>query len=211
MKEPRDAQVTRDNLIRAGLALIASQGYHATKVSEIVRRCGVTQAAFYWHFPSKLELVLELMASGRATLLDTLRRGYRDRIESVDDMVENSCRWFTDLLRYCHDNREYMAILLARGYGADPQIDRAIADTRTAMYEVLRGNIARAVDLGRLQPQATDLRAAFVHRLLEGSIEWWLFGHDYDLQHQPTVSTEVLARQLAEFEFYGLNGSGNAG
>lgn len=203
----RDAQLTREKLVRASLRLFASQGYHSTKVSDIVGSCGVTQATFYWHFQSKLELVLELVGTGRSSLLNTMRRGYRTEISSVYDMVENSRRWFTDLLQYAQENREFMAILLGRGYGAELQIDRAIDATRSAMFEVLQQNIARAVDLGMLERREPDVRSALIHRLIEGSLEWWLFGNEHQLDHQPSVSREELAEQLIHFEFFGLSGS----
>lgn len=197
---------TRGNLRRAALELFASNGYHRTRISEIVQRCGLTQAAFYWHFDSKLGLALDLIAEGREAMLATLRRGYRQRIDSVQDMADNSQRWIVDLLQFAQDNRAFMAFLLARGHGADAQVDRAIGDTRAAIYEALRANIARAVELGMLVPREVDLRAGFVHRLIEGSIEWWLFGHDYDLAYQPQVDAAELAAQLVRFEFFGLGG-----
>lgn len=207
--DPQTAS-TRDNLRRAALDLFASHGYHRTRIAEIVQRCGLTQAAFYWHFDSKLGLALELIAEGREAMLATLRRGYRQRIDSVQDMVDNSQRWIAELLQFAQDNRQFMAILLARGHGADVQVDRAIGETRTAIYDALHANIARAVELGMLPAAAVDLRAGFVHRLIEGSIEWWLFGHDYDLEHRPHVDAATLAAQLVRFEFFGLSGAAAA-
>lgn len=202
----RDAQVTRQRLIKASLGLIASQGYHSTKISDIVRQCSVTQATFYWHFPSKLELVLEILVSGRDSLLSTLRRGYRSQITSVSDMVNNSKVWLTDLLDYADENREFMAILLGRGYSADPQIDAAIAQTRASMFEELSLNIGRAVQLGMLPDTPGDARGALVHRLIEGTLEWWLFGNGHDLNHRSTLTSDQLAEQLVSFEFFGLCG-----
>lgn len=204
---------TKNALITAGLRLIASQGYHRTKVSDIVRAGHVTQGSFYWYFKSKLEMALEVIESGRREMIEVLKAGYRETPASVDDMIANSERLIRDLLAFARHNREFMLILLARGHGADPKIDEAIGRARQSVYEALRRNVTRATELGML-PEAgpIDQRAAFLHRLLEGSIEWWLFGNAYDLDHEPEVAPGELARRLARFEFFGLlDGSAKSG
>lgn len=208
MTKLRGGPATKRKLSAAGLKLFATHGYHLTKVADIVADCGLTQASFYLYYKTKLELALELIAYGRDEMLSTVKRGYREAPATPRDMLENSQTWLRDLLVFSQENRYFMAFLLARGHGADPEIDRAIADTRQAVYLALRQNIARATELGML-PKGRDasLRAAFVHRLIEGSMEWWLFGHGYHLDHKPPVSAEVLAADLVRFEFLGLIGS----
>ncbi len=205
--EPRDGQATKRKLSQAGLRLFATHGYHLTKVSDIVAECGLTQASFYVYFKTKLELALDLLAQGRDEMVRTLARGYRQAPVTADEMIRNSRDLLRDLLVFCQSNRAFVAILLARGHGVDPKIDRAIAGTREAMYLALRQNIERATELGMLPPSDDiGLRAALVHRLIEGTIEWWLFGHGYKLNHRPTVSAEGLADELVRFEFLGLVG-----
>lgn len=208
MTKLRGGSATKHKLSAVGLKLFATHGYHLTKIADIVTECGLTQASFYLYYETKLELALELIAYGRGEMLSAVKRGYRASPATPRDMLANSRTWIKDLLIFSRENRYFMAFLLARGHGADPEIDRAIADTRHAVYLALRQNISRATELGMLpKGRATDLRAAFVHRLIEGSIEWWLFGHGYDLDHKPPVSAEVLATDLVRFEFLGLIGS----
>ncbi len=53
--------MSRARLMQAAASEFAANGYHRTKVSDIVRRAGLTQAAFYLYFPSKEMLHQELM------------------------------------------------------------------------------------------------------------------------------------------------------
>jgi len=51
---------TRLNILEAALECFAQRGYGATGVAEICKRAGVTKGAFYYHFPSKQAVFLEL-------------------------------------------------------------------------------------------------------------------------------------------------------
>lgn len=54
---------SRSRLLRAAAREFAARGYHETKVSDIVKAAGVTQAAFYLYFPSKETIFAELVQS----------------------------------------------------------------------------------------------------------------------------------------------------
>ena len=51
---------TRSNILGAALKCFGQRGYEATGVAEICKRAGVTKGAFYYHFPSKQAVFLEL-------------------------------------------------------------------------------------------------------------------------------------------------------
>ncbi|WP_411503676.1 TetR/AcrR family transcriptional regulator [Brevibacillus centrosporus] len=54
-------EMSRARLLQAAASEFAAKGYHRTRVSDIVRRAGLTQAAFYLYFESKELLYQELM------------------------------------------------------------------------------------------------------------------------------------------------------
>jgi len=203
-KESKD---TRDAILACALKLFATRGYHLTKVSDIVRESGCAQATFYWHFKSKLEMTMELFDTGRREMVATVERGFRQHVASTDDMMGNTRSWLVDLLTFARENRYFIAIVLAKGYGADPEIDSAISGVRTALFESLRRNIGQAVSLGMLSADGDiDARTAFVYHTIEGTIGWWLFGLGHDLEHESSIDTETLASEMAKYEFFGLRG-----
>jgi AcrR family transcriptional regulator len=61
-------QRSRTRLLAAAASEFARSGYHDTKVSAIVARAGLTQAAFYGYFPSKEAIFAELIAELRHRL-----------------------------------------------------------------------------------------------------------------------------------------------
>jgi AcrR family transcriptional regulator len=200
-----EASAMKETLLRHSARLFAVSGYHAAKISDIVRASGVTQATFYWHFQSKLDVALEVITRGRDQMLEVIQHGYRKQPVSIEGMLANTESWLLQLLDFANRNRHFMAILLTRLKGADVQIDQAIVETRSALFSALRNNIDQAVSTGMLPAgMDLDLRAAFVYRLIEGSIEWWLFGNAYQLDHVSSVPARRMAEQLARFEFFGL-------
>ena len=64
----KKGQGSRARLLAAAAYEFAHTGYHETKVSTIVARAGLTQAAFYLYFPSKEAIFAELIADLRARL-----------------------------------------------------------------------------------------------------------------------------------------------
>jgi AcrR family transcriptional regulator len=54
---PQDPQIRINQILDAAEDLFHSNGYHKTKVSNIVKRIGVTQGTFYYYFNSKEELI----------------------------------------------------------------------------------------------------------------------------------------------------------
>lgn len=53
-------EMSRNRLLEAAAEEFAGKGYHLTRVSDIVKRAGLTQAAFYLYFPSKEAMYQEL-------------------------------------------------------------------------------------------------------------------------------------------------------
>jgi AcrR family transcriptional regulator len=56
-------QQTRQLLLDKGLELFDSKGYAATTIDDIANAAGTTRTTFYLHFPSKAELMSELITT----------------------------------------------------------------------------------------------------------------------------------------------------
>lgn len=76
-KLDQKALATRRKILVEATRLFARQGYHSTTVAQISQAIGMTQGAFFHHFPSK-EALLE-------AVVDRLERGmadYRDHMQA---------------------------------------------------------------------------------------------------------------------------------
>jgi len=71
------ARRTRAGIQDAALALFAGRGYDATSLQDIADELGLTKAAVYYHFPSKLELlqsICEPVYEGVAAIIERAAR-----------------------------------------------------------------------------------------------------------------------------------------
>ncbi len=72
---------TRTKLLAAGTKVFAANGYHATRVDDIVKAAATSHGTFYLYFPSKEALFATLVASAgdqMSALVDTLPPTIRD-------------------------------------------------------------------------------------------------------------------------------------
>lgn len=56
----KQADLTRQRLVRAALELFTAQGYHPTTTPQIAKKAGIAEGTIYRHFPGKQQLLNEL-------------------------------------------------------------------------------------------------------------------------------------------------------
>lgn len=81
-RRERKKQDTRATLMRAGRALFAGRGVHATHVEDITERVDLGKGAFYNYFESKQALVAALIDEG----VEILRRDYLRAVASAHEI-----------------------------------------------------------------------------------------------------------------------------
>src|SRR5215510_2370252 len=87
----------RDQLMVCGAKLFSERGYHPTSVADIVASLGVGKGVFYWYFPSKEELFVELL---RGAHQDLRRRQQAaigtepDPVRRIELGIRASMAWF---------------------------------------------------------------------------------------------------------------------
>src|SRR5690606_37318230 len=94
VSEPQ-ASGTRDRILAVALELFAQHGYAGTSIRDIADRMGITKAAVYYHFRSKVDLLAEVlqpaMARVEAVLIEhgrpTDRTGRRRLVAALVDVI----------------------------------------------------------------------------------------------------------------------------
>lgn len=71
----KKGEASRKRLLEAAAERFAELGYHLTKVGDIVKAAGLTQAAFYLYFPSKEAIFAELVSEYRMHLKQLANAG----------------------------------------------------------------------------------------------------------------------------------------
>lgn len=73
---------TREKIMNASEQLILNNGFTGTSIDAIIDQVGITKGAFFYHFPTKVDLARALIARLAATDLGILR-SYMERAEKL--------------------------------------------------------------------------------------------------------------------------------
>ena len=87
------SEETRSTILHTALELFSKNGYDATGVAEICKKAKVSKGAFYYHFPSKQDLFLALMAGWLGDLdanLQAASAAAQDIPQAIENMADAS-------------------------------------------------------------------------------------------------------------------------
>lgn len=111
----------RSAIIATATRLFAQQGYHPTSVQDIVDALGVGKGVFYWYFPSKDELLKEILRASLFDLRTTQEKAIGETanpLERLERGIRASVGWYAvnqDLLRvtlFCFTEQQFALALL---------------------------------------------------------------------------------------------------
>lgn len=137
-KRTRRGPHTRKQILDASLRLFSERGFARTTVRDIARQAGITDAAIYYHFESKREL-LEALVEERGFLssLQNLERIAADL--PLEEMLVWTARGAINIM---DENRDFLRLIIMEGLGGDEaareQFDRLIGLWEQALTTVLK-------------------------------------------------------------------------
>ena len=101
-RKKEDAEITRKQLLEAGLRVFSEKGYAATRLSDIAEEAGVTRGAIYWHFGNKKELFIALYKERVDPIFDNIREIFQQDIAPLEK-IATILKTFFDKLQYDKD------------------------------------------------------------------------------------------------------------
>ncbi len=195
----------REQILEVALKQFSDDGYHKTKVSDIVKAAGVAQGTFYWYFKSKEAIALEIIHNKETDLIAVVSQGYRESKVTVQEVVQASERLFEDFFVFSQENKYFMRLLL-KGMETEESVQSAILEARIKLEIAFQKNIERASELGILPQKDPMVQSALLVSLLEGMLERWLFNPQQGYSKLQSQSANQLAKDVVQFEFFGLLG-----
>lgn len=171
-RSSRGGDRTRRRILAAALRLFSRDGFHGTSVRGLARSVGLTEAAIYYHFPSKRAIVGALYEQrGFTSALDELERLPGEvplEQQLVGNAIASAHLWDgnADLLRM-------VTVEVLRGDKAARAVHGALMERwRAGILELFgryqaRGEIDPRVDVGEAAESWVSLMfGVFVDRLL---------------------------------------------
>ena len=91
-RRERQTDSTRARLFEAALAEFRRAGFERANVTRIAREAGVSRPSFYFHFPTKEHVLLELQGLEERSLAERLGRA-RSLREALGELAEGLIDW----------------------------------------------------------------------------------------------------------------------
>jgi AcrR family transcriptional regulator len=122
---------TRERILSAAAQLFAEHGFASTPMPTIAARSGITAGAIYRHFPSKAELLLEVVKRALAALPFSFERGGGQ--EDAPRLPEVAARLTDPALSFVRQ----LALEVHAAARRDPEVHRLLsAYNETAMQSI---------------------------------------------------------------------------
>jgi len=161
----------RTQLLAAAKIVFVTQGYHAAAMDDIAVRAGVSKPVLYQHFPSKLELYLDLLGESAAEMVRLVRDALTvssDNHERVDNAV---AAYFT----FVADNDQAYRLIFESDLRGQAQVERIVERATDDCISAITDTIT------------TDTGADVERARLLASIRELLDGYDAALRAGPEV------------------------
>lgn len=174
---------TRGRILHAGLELFAETGFHGTSIRAIAQRVGMNSATLYAHYPSKEQVLADLVLIGHQAMTDRLTAALdalgpeASAVEQLDALVHAHVLLHTDFpLLAVVTNGELHAL--------SPELAAPALELRESCRRLLVDVLERGVKDGIFHTPDILLTAAAIGGLGVQVAQW--FGPD-----QPHSGEEV--------------------
>ncbi len=188
-KRTRRGPHTRQQILDASLRLFSKRGFARTTVRDIAQQAGITDAAIYYHFDSKRELLQALVEErGFVHTLQNLER------VSADYPLQQTLLWMSrGAINIMDENRDFLRLIIMEGLGGDQaaveQYHRLIDLWESALGAVLQ----RYEEKGDIEKNSTDTLGRQIIYTILMAFEDSLLGRHIAASAPPSERQNALA------------------
>ena len=154
-KRTRRGPHTRQQILDASLRLFSERGFARTTVRDIARQAGITDAAIYYHFESKRELLDALVEE----------RGFLHSLQNLERLtadlpVAETVVWMArGAINLMDDNRDFLRLIIMEGLGGDESAGEQYRRLIDLWEKALRVVLGRYAEKGEVAESAVPTLA----------------------------------------------------
>lgn len=182
----------RDEIMSAATELFYEYGYEKASLRDISRRVGLTQAAIYYHFRNKEEILYTIIEQSSNQLFFTLKSclsGNRDPVEKLRNAILHH------ILSIKH-NRKGAKIIIEDKRFLSGELNRLVREKEMSVFYLYKNHLRELQRINKIKE--CDLTVATFGIL--GMINWLY--HWY--RPEKRLSIEKCAEEIVDYVFYGL-------
>lgn len=163
----------RQQILRAGLAVFSSSGFHGASLRDIAERTGLSQAGLLHYYPSKKRLLEAVLSWRDDKACRPLGEPVPDGLDVIRGLLTRSA---------AAGPRELVqldVIVSAEGTSPDYPVHGYVLERRARALDLVRGAFERAAAAGDLRPDIDcAIAARTVIALVDGLQVQWLLRPD---------------------------------
>ncbi len=168
------SQDSRDEILKAGIRLFATRGFHETSMSEVAREAKVSKALIFWHFKTKEELFLAVLNK----LLEPYVIDFAEESEKLDAR-EQIKKLISGYVNFVRENASSVSFFLRR-FMSGEEMPQAFTEQIQRLYDLYHGMLTDRIALAQekglcSRSNQPDVMANFVLAALNGLLINLLF------------------------------------
>jgi AcrR family transcriptional regulator len=184
----------RKQILEAALAVFTQKGFHATNVSDVAARAGVSQGTIYWYFESKEELFTAAIMSFFEDFGQQLQAGLELR-KMASDKLRALAQSMEDFVK----EAEGLLMLFLGYWAASPnreEAGRVWVDLLLDYKDVLVRIIEEGIESGEFRPVDAEALVWMVMGAYDGLAAYDMLIEDLDVRRANEAFIETLLHGL---------------
>jgi TetR/AcrR family transcriptional regulator, cholesterol catabolism regulator len=190
--KPQKSDAVRQQILNSAIDLFYEQGFEKASLRDIARKVGVTQAAIYYHFRNKEEILYTIIETSSNDLFFALKScfsGNGDPLEKLKEAI------FQHILSI-KTKRKGAKIIIEDKRFLSGDLNRLVKEKEKAVYNLYKNQLLELQKEKKIRP--CDLNVAAFGIL--GMINWLY--HWY--RPEKGLSIEKMAEEIMDTLFLGL-------
>jgi len=189
----------RERVIAQAAELFAREGFESASLSQLARELGISKAAIYHYFPTKQEILDEIVF----TTLDGLSEFVNGELEGVESPRERLITFMTAHASFFEENYwAFTAMLVDFSEIVSPATRVEAVDRRDGYEAVLRQILADGIESGDFGPVDVPVTGRAVLSMLNWMARWF--------KPSGSVRASEFASAYAELLLGGLGAASEA-
>ncbi len=163
------------------MKLFSERGFHGTTIQEIANKSGVSKGAFYLHFQSKEDLILNIYKyyyQSHMERMEQISNEIPDPMESLTKQIETI---FNSIL----DNKDFIVMQMRHSIAFGEEIDEFIRYIKQQNF-LWNSDFLVRIYGEQLRPFIVDATSLY-EGIIGGYFKWFIYDH-------PQINTEQLAQ-----------------
>ena len=193
---------TKNKIVRTAFELFVEKGFTDVSIDQVMSEVGITKGAFYYHFKSKEELLIEVISTYLFSYLDGMLEVLRSSCGSAKDKINIFSHAVFDFQDNVNEEMNGMELdfrsfyfLLMEGVKKFAPLTERYALFHRTVREAIQEILEQGKEEGTVSEDGNSADMAFlIMSVAEGLLLQWVVNPNIDIHRQGERSFEFVWR-----------------